>query len=108
LVYFTDNTPFPDSELDFGILPTVVSGDVAVNGTRFRPTTLNGGLVRLNNINSAVLTHTSTGAAGGLNFAIVVTPVPEPGSVALLSVAALFIIGRRSVLRSCARTRNTR
>lgn len=89
LIYFTDNPTLADGELDFGIAPIVLSGDVAVNGTRFSPVTLSGGLVRLDGIDSNSLIHTQTQATGGLNFAIEVTPseltgVPEPSSIAML------------------------
>jgi hypothetical protein len=93
LIYIFDNGPEVDSTLDFGITPVVVSGDIAViSATAFRPSTLAGGIVRLDNINSIFLNHEATGAEGGLNFAIIVSAVPEPGCVTLLAASSLGLL----------------
>jgi hypothetical protein len=76
-----------DGRLDFGITPTYVSGDVNISGTTFWAGSSAGGLVRLNGINSNVLSHTGPGT-GGLTFAIVVT-VPEPSTLVLCGSALL-------------------
>ena len=82
LVYMTDNpSPPTDGRIDFGITPTYVSGDVNIDGTTFWAGSSAGGLVRLDNINSNVLSHTSPGK-GGLTFAIVVF-VPEPTTLVM-------------------------
>ena len=95
LIYFTDNPPGVDSEMDFGIVPTVISGDVSVNGTRFRPTTLSGGLIRLDGIDSNTLTHIPQGSFLDMDFAIVVSTVPEPSSIVLVNGLLWIVVLRR-------------
>ena len=95
LVYMTDNpSPPTDGRLDFGITPTYVSGDVNISGTTFWAGSSAGGLVRLDGINSNVLSHTNPGT-GGLTFAIVVTAIPEPCSAALATAALALLLRRR-------------
>ena len=99
LVYMTDNpSPPTDGRLDFGITPTYVSGDVNISGTTFWAGSSAGGLVRLDGINSNVLSHTSPGT-GGLTFAIVVT-VPEPSTLVLCGSALLGLCAANRRLRS--------
>jgi hypothetical protein len=97
LVYLTDNDSACDGQLDFGITPTYVSGHVTIDGTTFRCSSTDGGLVRLDNINSNVLHHVAASSQGGLTFAIVVTPseVPEPTSVAIWSALAFVLAATR-------------
>lgn len=91
LVYITDNLPLPtDGQLDFGITPTYVSGDISINGTAFKCESTDGGLVLLENINSNLLSHVTPGE-GSLTFAISVTPVPEPAGLALLASLILGV-----------------
>ncbi len=102
LVYMTDNpSPPTDGRIDFGITPTRVSGDVNISGTTFWAGSSDGGLVRLDNIHSNVLSHTVPGS-GGLTFAIVVT-VPEPAALPML-VASVLTTSRWAGHRRRART----
>ena len=93
LIYIGENHGPPFANLDFGITPTVVSGDVAVDGTRFSPTSLAGGTVLIDGINSSTLTHTAS-VANGLHSAFFV--VPEPATLGLLVLGGLALLRRRS------------
>ena len=73
LIYIGENHGPSFANLDFGITPTVVSGDVLVDGTRFSPTSLAGGTVLIDGINSSTLTHTAS-VANGLHSAFFVVP----------------------------------
>jgi len=78
---------------DFGVSASVVSGDVEVSGTMFRVTSSTGGIVALSGINSNVLSSPDIG--DGNDFAIVVTPVPEPASMAVLGLGLAALRRRR-------------
>jgi hypothetical protein len=80
------------SGIDFGITPTLVSGEVAISGTAADPST-NGGIVRLDNVNSTTLTHTPF-IFNGVQVAWFVTPVPEPSTVSLTVVVLLTLLSR--------------
>ena len=100
IIYMRDNPSYPDSELDFGIIPFVLSGDIGIDGTKFRPLTINGGVVRLDGIDSNTLIHTKIpGVIGGLDFAIVVIPavdpVPEPSTLIIGSCIGMLGLARR-------------
>jgi hypothetical protein len=75
--------------VDFGIAPVLVSGEVFVAGTIARPS-MNGGIIRLDGINSTTLTHTPF-IFNGVDVAWIVTP--EPSSAALLGMAGLAMLG---------------
>jgi hypothetical protein len=78
-----------NSGIDFGIAPTLVSGEVQITGTRADPST-NGGVVRLSNINATTLTHTPF-IFNGVQMAWFV--VPEPSGAVIVSVLVL-VAGR--------------
>ena len=84
--------------LDFGIVPTMsgpyTAGDVTVSGTRFGPTSVDGGTVLIDDIYSTTLTHTATGPFfnNDINFAFFVTPVPEPSTLVLLAIGFAGIV----------------
>jgi hypothetical protein len=80
------------ANIDFGITPILVSGEVNITGTAADPTT-NGGVVRYDNINSTTLVHTAD-IANGLGMAWFVTTVPEPSSIALFGMGGLAMLGR--------------
>jgi hypothetical protein len=73
-------------------VPEVLSGAVLVNGTAFGASTVTGGLVRLNHVDSSTLL--SPAAADGNDYAFVANPVPEPGSIAMTGLG-LATMGRR-------------
>jgi hypothetical protein len=84
--------------IDFGIPPTLVSGDVAIVGTSAKPNT-NGGIVRFDHINSTTLTHTQF-VFNGVDMAWFVTTVPEPPAIVLAVLSlALPLVGRTKFCR---------
>lgn len=99
--YVTENLS-PSSVLDFGITPTIVSGDLAVNGTAVSFTSGGGGVFRLDGLDTTVLSHTASifNSANVAFFA-----VPEP-STALLAGLGLALLGASR--KRAARTRLTR
>lgn len=94
LIYISDNpSPPTDGRLDFGMAPVYISGDVNISGTTFWAGSSAGGLVRLDNIGSSVLSNTVAGT-GGLTMAVVVT-VPEPSGLLVLGASTGVTILRR-------------
>lgn len=93
LVYVADNDSGVDTVFDFGIVPEVLSGSVVVSGTAFGASAAEGGLVRLNNVNSNTLFSPS--AADGNDYAIVANPVPEPGSATLMGLGLATLARRK-------------
>jgi len=75
LIYVSDNDATPDAFFDFGVTPTVLSGSVRVEGTRFGAGNITGGLVRLDNLYTRTLVHPGN-IVDGNDFAMVVTPIP--------------------------------
>ena len=99
LVYLSDNIDGDYSDFwDFGVTATAVSGDVEIDGTRFRITSAAGGVIELSNINSNVLSSPDLG--DGQDFAIVVTPVPEPTTMALAGLGLALAARRRKAKAS--------
>lgn len=85
LIYVSDDDGNADIVFDFGVTPSLVSGDVTITGTGFGAYRA-GGIVRLDGIDSTVLT--TARRADGNDFAIVVIPVPEPATLAALALGA--------------------
>lgn len=81
LVYVADDDALMDGYYDFGITPTVVSGAIRVNGTRFGPASPTGGIVRLSGIFASQLVHPGN-VADGNDFAFVATAVASGSVVA--------------------------
>ncbi|MFW5697169.1 MAG: PEP-CTERM sorting domain-containing protein [Fimbriimonadaceae bacterium] len=98
LIYLSDNS---DGNYvhwwDFGAPAEALSGDVEVDGTRFRITSQFGGLVKITVINSNVLATSDIG--DGNDIAILATPVPEPTTLAALGVGGLALLSRKSAKR---------
>ena len=90
-----DNAGGPNaSKLDFGISPTIVSGDIEISGTAFGVSSTIGGVVRLDGLNTNVLKHTAP-TTDGLNSAFFVTAVPEPSSFLVVALCTIAIGSRR-------------
>lgn len=92
LVYVSENSP-DLAQIDFGIAPQIVSGDIRIDGTAFGPGSVEGGIVRLM-VDSATLRHTAVTPTNSLNLAFVPV-VPSPGAAGLLAAAALVAGSRR-------------
>ncbi len=78
--------------MDFGIAPTIISGDVTIDGTSFTPTSTDGGVVLLEGINLTSLTYNNPDFGNGVNFAFFAeaTPVPEPLTSLAFGTALAF------------------
>lgn len=76
------------STLDFGLTPTVLSGNLIVSGTKVRGT-VEGGVIRFDNLDTKQLVHKTT-ILDGMDAAWVAqAKVPETGSTLLLLIGAL-------------------
>lgn len=94
-----------NSTLDFGLTPTLVSGDVVINGTSVTGLTT-GGVVRFSGLNTNILSSVTT-LYDGMDSAWVVesvsaSSVPDAGSTVLslgFGLLGLAAIGRKFARR---------
>lgn len=89
LLFAVSNDNNSGDGFDFQIAPEDILGDlqIAVNGTLVTLTSIQGGLILFENVDSLTISHiNNNGILDGIDIAWFVVSVPEPGTLALLGL----------------------
>jgi hypothetical protein len=93
------------ASLDFGLAPTIISGNFTVVGTRIFPAQQDGGVVRFNGVDSTTLSHSSI-EENGMDIAFFVLPATQPAPAmsrwSLLVLLFLLVAGGIATTRRIA------